>query len=209
MEITQAFSEFLQYQEANNAPPTVKFYRQTVGDFLWWLEQHRRTEFTPGYVDEFITDLREGWQPAERLINHRRPRGDQSLAKYRRALRAFANFSAERGYMEPIKVKVKLPPRPIPHLLTEEDVATILLACEKLRDRLVITLLVDTGLRASEALKLKWSDVDLENGRALVRKGKGGKYRTVPLSPTSVELLKSAENGSGPVIRSHSGENMT
>lgn len=207
--IEKAFEEFLTYQRARNTPGTVKFYKQTCGDFHLWLKQNRRKEITPAYVDEYVMALREGWQPAHRLNNHRRARGEHTLAKYRRAIRAFANFAAERNYMEPIKVKVKTPPRPIPHLLTEDDVNTLLSACDRDRDRFVVTLLVDTGIRAAEALKLEWDDVDLKKRRALIREGKGGKYRTIALSETTIDLLKASSNGGGTVLRTRSGKDLT
>ena len=39
--------------------------------------------------------------------------------------------------------------------------------------------MVDTGLRRTELVNMNWKDVDLKTGVALVRRGKGGKYRSV------------------------------
>ncbi len=52
------------------------------------------------------------------------------------------------------------------------------------RDQMIIMILLDTGLRASEFCKLKVEDVDLKTGRAVIKHGfeggaKGGKGRTV------------------------------
>ncbi len=52
------------------------------------------------------------------------------------------------------------------------------------RDAALIAILRGTGLRRAEIVKLKKSDFDVETGAVEVRKGKGGKDRTVYL-PTS------------------------
>jgi site-specific recombinase XerD len=45
------------------------------------------------------------------------------------------------------------------------------------RDRALLLLLMDTGVRQQELLNLKTGDVDLDTGNVLVRCGKGGKFR--------------------------------
>ncbi|HUU55126.1 MAG TPA: tyrosine-type recombinase/integrase [Armatimonadota bacterium] len=51
-------------------------------------------------------------------------------------------------------------------------------------------LLLDTGLRLGEALRLKVPDLDFEEGKLLVRKTKTGDFRVVPLSPTLRKHLR-------------------
>lgn len=50
------------------------------------------------------------------------------------------------------------------------------------RDRLVLTILFFSGLRASEILKVKIADIE-EEGMIYVREGKGGRDRLVPIHP--------------------------
>ena len=47
------------------------------------------------------------------------------------------------------------------------------------RDKAILLALLDTGARARELTELKLGDVDLRTGSVLVRRGKGGKPRTV------------------------------
>jgi integrase len=47
------------------------------------------------------------------------------------------------------------------------------------RNRALLAVLFYTGLRRSEAVDLKWSDIDLEQGLLTVRHGKGNKERTI------------------------------
>lgn len=76
--------------------------------------------------------------------------------------------------------------KPLPaHLLTEEEAARLLLAVDLkaplgVRDRALLELLYGSGLRVSEALGLRLSDVDL-GGEALVVMGKGHRQELVPV----------------------------
>lgn len=51
------------------------------------------------------------------------------------------------------------------------------------RNRRAILLMVYAGLRLSEVTALTWADVELETGCLVVRGGKGGKDRSIPLHP--------------------------
>ena len=59
-----------------------------------------------------------------------------------------------------------------------------------LRDRALLELMYSSGLRVSEAVNLKLSDVDLDSG-ILTTTGKGSKTRRVPVGSSAVEWLKS------------------
>lgn len=62
------------------------------------------------------------------------------------------------------------------------------------RNRRAIFLMLFAGLRISEACALLWGDVDLEIGQLLVRDGKNGKFRTLPLHPTLWAELRKVQN---------------
>lgn len=57
-------------------------------------------------------------------------------------------------------------------------------------DRVLILLAAHGGLRISEILALKWTDVDLAGGTLKVSRGKGGKRRTVHLSAALAAVLE-------------------
>jgi len=56
-------------------------------------------------------------------------------------------------------------------------------------DRVLVLLGAHAGLRVSEMLALRWADVDLGSRTLLVRRGKGGKVRTVAVSKTLAVAL--------------------
>jgi len=57
------------------------------------------------------------------------------------------------------------------------------------RDRALIRLLLEAGLRKGEARRLQLRDVDVEQSRLLILEGKGGKDRVIPIAPDLVEEL--------------------
>ena len=57
------------------------------------------------------------------------------------------------------------------------------------RNRAIILLLLDTGIRASELCDLKVEDVDNRNNRIFVRHGKGMKERMLPFSPRTGQMI--------------------
>lgn len=58
------------------------------------------------------------------------------------------------------------------------------------RDSALVSLLLTTGLRRSEAAALKWTDVNFDRGVLTVRHGKGDKAREVPIIEATLERLR-------------------
>ena len=76
--------------------------------------------------------------------------------------------------------------------LTEEDIRRLVEACKKERDRLLITLLFQTGVRISEALSLTPAAIrNFEGKPAMEIVGKGKKLRMVALPVNLKEKLES------------------
>jgi len=63
-------------------------------------------------------------------------------------------------------------------------------ACRDSQDRLAIGLGVYTGLRVSEMAHLEHRDIDLEAQVLMVRQGKGGKDRALPIHDELVPILR-------------------
>ena len=54
----------------------------------------------------------------------------------------------------------------------------------------IIEFAIETGMRRSEILKLRWCDIDLENGFASLYDTKNGEDRRVPLTRRCIEVLQ-------------------
>jgi integrase/recombinase XerD len=90
--------------------------------------------------------------------------------------------------------RIKLPeslPRGLDRKVIEKIFSTI--PKENLRDKLLFTLIAETGLRVSEALGIYYEDISLiADDEKIIIKGKGNKMRTIMLyaTPESLKLLK-------------------
>lgn len=74
----------------------------------------------------------------------------------------------------------------------DAELEALLRVAEDPLDRVLVLLGAHTGLRAQECVDLRWADVDLVRRRLTVRRGKGGKMRTVAISATLAHLLAAA-----------------
>jgi len=79
---------------------------------------------------------------------------------------------------------------PITNLFTDEEKAAIVAAQETVRDRVCVLLLLRTGIRKTELRNLTVRDVDLIHKLILVRRGKGGKARRVPIRGSVIRALE-------------------
>jgi site-specific recombinase XerD len=83
-------------------------------------------------------------------------------------------------------------PRRLPVILSPEEVRRLLDAAPGLKYRAALSLAYGAGLRASEVVSLKVSDIDSDSERMVIRveQGKGRKDRYAMLPPALLELLR-------------------
>jgi integrase/recombinase XerD len=81
-------------------------------------------------------------------------------------------------------------PKPLPDVLSLEEVMRVLEAVGSLVYRAVLTTAYATGMRISETCRLQASDIDRERGVIHVRKGKGGKDRYVMAGDELIACLR-------------------
>jgi integrase/recombinase XerD len=85
--------------------------------------------------------------------------------------------------------------RKIPEVLTEEEQRRLLEQPNRRyptgqRNFTMMKVMLDTGLRLSEAINLRWKDIDLTSGKVMVRQGKGAKDRTLWIGEGDLGLLQ-------------------
>jgi integrase/recombinase XerD len=81
-------------------------------------------------------------------------------------------------------------PSKLPVVLSPEEVARLLDAAPSLKYRTALSVAYGAGLRASEVVALKVSDIDSQRMVIRVEQGKGHKDRYVMLSPHLLDLLR-------------------
>jgi len=81
-------------------------------------------------------------------------------------------------------------PYKLPVVLSREEVAHLLAASDNLKHQTALSVAYGAGLRASEVVSLKISDVDSQRMTLRVEQGKGSKDRYAMLSPVLLERLR-------------------
>jgi site-specific recombinase XerD len=81
-------------------------------------------------------------------------------------------------------------PKSLPVVLSRQEVALLLSLVSQPTEQLLLQIAYACGLRASELLSLRVTDVDSSRMVLCVRHGKGGKDRVVPLSGALLEALR-------------------
>lgn len=97
--------------------------------------------------------------------------------------------------------------RTLPHVLSESDIAQLIETPDVhtalgLRDRAIMEVLYATGIRLAEAHKLDLYDVDTASAVLIVRQGKGGRDRVVPLTENACTWLSRYITGARPELAS-------
>lgn len=183
-------------ESAGHSPKSIANRRSAVMALSKWLAGqgiHSPSEVTPHHMRLYFKHV------------YATRRGSGPRTHYN-DLRAYWLFeSAESGTDSP------LAPVPRPRdvitpisVLSGPQVASVLAACSgrdflSLRDRAMILMFLESGIRRAELAALDVADVDLRARVLTVRRGKGGKARTATFGPeTASAVLR--------VLRRHPGE---
>lgn len=78
----------------------------------------------------------------------------------------------------------------LPIVLSQDEVQRMFNVCENLKHKLILSILYACGLRVSELINLKWSNIDRSRMIINIIKGKGSKDRQVMLPEVLIPLLE-------------------
>lgn len=160
---------------------TLEWHRYSLQSFTRWLDEHRDPQtWTPVLLREYVVYL-QGTDLAPSTVTNK----VQSLLAFTRWLR-------EEGFLETNPgARVRKPKAPFlqKQPFSPEELKALLHASRaNLRDHAIVSLLIDTGMRASELCMLRPEDIFL--GQSLIKvHGKGGRDRILPLSVKSARVL--------------------
>ena len=189
--ISEAVDEYLLVCELEQkSPRTVQAYAETLRLFQRLVAQ----EGLPATVASFTT------RDVYRFIRAVADGGVATGTRHRRfrETRAFFSWCVRMDYavknpfarIANVRLEYKLI-RPF----EREEIVRLLEACDPAtefgcRNRALIWLLLDTGLRSSEALQVELADIDWAQGRIQIRHAKGRRERVVPLGAVPSDALR-------------------
>lgn len=152
----------------------------SLGALARWISPGQLTTLTPAALEE--------WLGTFGCAATRRAYRADAMALYTWAIRRDLCASNPVALTDSIRVPSTLP-RPVP-----ADHLPAILAAAPSDLRLMISLAAYAGLRVAEIAMLEAGDVDLaaETATLMVRHGKGGKDRSVPLHPELAVMLRAS-----------------
>jgi site-specific recombinase XerD len=169
------------------SPNTLRLYGQSVRFFSRWLESQGREasleELNRPAIREWLAVLSETHEPGTVKIRYR------GLFRFCRWLVEEEEITTNpMAKLSPPTLKAK----PVP-VISDTELIALLKACNgkgfaDRRDEALIRLLLDCGVRISEACSLRVDDLDLDQGMAIL-KGKGSKVRPVYFSARTTRAL--------------------
>ena len=194
----QAFFTDRLVQQRQVSPNTLAAYRDALRLLLVFASTQKRKEpsrlefddLDASLIGSFLDHLERQRENGVRTRNAR-------LAAIRSLFRYAALRHPERAAL--IERVLSIPPkrfeRKLVTFLTEPEVEALLAAPDRTtktgrRDYALFGLAAQTGLRASELIGLRWSDVHLGVGAHVSCLGKGRKQRITPLTEGMVKVLR-------------------
>jgi integrase/recombinase XerD len=185
----------------NHSDKTVEWHRTALGLLRLFLQG----ELHITQIDEVEADDISAWFAHLRTTPGARGkvRSERTIQTYARSARAFFHWLIRRGTLEANPFdRVVFPKvgRPLIQTITNEEFERLLLACAPsnetghfaeraaVRNRAILWLLYDTGIRVSELIHLRLGDIDRKKGVVTVL-GKGSKERRIALGQNCLRNL--------------------
>lgn len=183
------YSKYLKIERAMSLN-TAAAYRSDVASFLDYTD----ADVACISADDIVAYISSRAQTA--LSDSGRPFSKRSQARFLSALRSFFNFLVlEKIVSENPCDNVESPKigRYLPDVLSVEEIDSImqsvdLSAATGVRDRAILEVLYGCGLRVSEAVTLRISEIYSKEQFVSI-KGKGSKQRLVPVGEVALEFI--------------------
>lgn len=175
----------------SNMEATIQYYQGNIDRFMRYLEENGQ-EFTTenifrDQIKKYLLYLKKAkkWKDTE-YIESDDVLSSISVQTYIRAIKAWISWMEEEGYIEgPVSSGIKLPKvvKSVIEILTEDEIKSVIKYLgdkkqNKLRDLLIVLLLLECGLRIDEVTRLKFKNIQLSQNSLTVL-GKGQKERIV------------------------------
>jgi len=193
-----AILEYINWYEARSQPGSVESRRVSIIKFFLWLQESHPKAQRLDHINRHI---------AIDFLKHLRKKAEDGdfSPKYGvdiyRGIRLFFDFAVfEQLDTSPNrnpfgKFDVPKEPDPVPRYISDVELNKVQKYCQNgatLREKTIITILLHTGIRSSELVKLCTTDIVQIQGtwKLHIREGKGLKDRIIPLTPTCLKAFQ-------------------
>jgi len=157
---------------------TIADYKNTISKFIKHVGDMPMKDVTTSLVAAFLAGL---------------PHSEKTVLNYHVGLAALWTWALKEQYVDRHIIRLVDKPRPKivvikPFIQTEILALLNAVRNNPLRDRTIIYLLLDTGMRASELVGIMRGNIDIV-GRRIKVLGKGNKERFIPFSPKTASVF--------------------
>jgi integrase/recombinase XerD len=165
----------LELKVMGRSPRTIKWYTQKLDWYRRTGQAQQLSQLTAFELKRYLGELRD------------RGLADNTIHAFFEVLKAFANWASREGYaVDPALLRVRAPQVAQKEVETysAQQQAAILEAAPKGWSSLSVQILLGTGMRLSELCGLEVEDFEDDEEQAFlkIQKGKGAKFRRVPVS---------------------------
>lgn len=204
-------TQFTNYvaDERKFSPRTVRAYEMDLMKFAAFLESRKQMDVkavTRDDIRAFISELsRNGIKKKNAAVTIARKLS--SIKSFFKYLVRFNVLAANPA----ADVETPKLPHTEPNYLTNKERAALIAAvgCSATpyylaRDMAIVVTLLNTGIRLSELVGLTLNSINLESSESFVKvRGKGDKWRTIPLNNEAIAALRKYLNGRPDVETNH------
>ena len=191
----------LNCKSEGKSPKTIAIYQTVLRNFLWYSKRNDFPEahkLTPVHIRHFLWYLSTesnrwgGNNPATR-----KPASQTTVSDYYRTLHSFFAWLTREHLITSNPLTNLRKPKPenkVIQALTPSELERLFKECSgrsiiDVRNKAILSIFLDCGLRVSELAKLTLDDVDMDNGSLLIRYGKGRKQRVVRIGTKAQKSL--------------------
>ena len=164
-------------QRRHYSDRTAKTYIRIVRDFAAYFHQPP-DQLGPEHIRQYQAYLFQG-----------KKLSPATVSQYVSALRFLLVKTLHRHFLTE-HIPFPKSPRPLPVVLSVEEVAWLIDGARNLYYRTLLMTLYSTAVRRSELCRLQVSDIDSQHMMIRIHQGKGRRDRDVPLSPKLLETLR-------------------
>lgn len=203
--LIDSFLDYLRY-ERNYSNYTIGAYSKDLRQFEGYVKRYKEGIFDPVDVD---ADLVRGWVVSlmDEMLS------PVSVNRKLSSLKSFFKFLMKQGSISVNPLRLITGPKtkkPLPYFVRDKEMELLLDGdgfdedFEGVRDRLVLEMLYDTGIRRSELIGIQDSDVDF--GAMQIRvTGKRNKQRLIPFAEGLKNLIQAYTEVRNREVGSESG----
>ena len=187
------FIDYLRY-ERNYSVHTVNSYCNDLSQFAIFLEEKKRTEGESFEIERIDSDIVRQWMMAMITEHSLSP---TSVNRKLSSLQSFFKYLVRSGVILKHPIKLVAGPKkskPLPCFIKEKEINNVLdvetsdTDYESVRNRLIVEMLYETGIRCSELVGIKNSDVDMDTMLLKVT-GKRNKQRLIPFADRLKDMI--------------------